>query len=43
MDADEHTAYFNDVEIVLYIKRINLLFKLLSYPKKNIYTYTAYG
>jgi two-component system OmpR family response regulator len=35
MDADEHTAYFNDVEIVLTLREFNLLFKLLSYPKKT--------
>lgn len=35
MDADEHTAYVNDEEITLTVREFNLLYKLLSYPKKT--------
>lgn len=35
MDADEHTAYLNDEEIPMTMREFNLLYKLLSYPKKT--------
>ncbi len=35
MDVDEHTAYLNDEEISLTQREFNLLYKLLSYPKKT--------
>ncbi len=35
MDMDEHTAYLNDEEISLTSREFNLLYKLLSYPKKT--------
>lgn len=35
MDADEHTAYWKDEEILLTTREFNLLYKLLSYPKKT--------
>jgi len=35
MDADEHTAYLDDEEISLTQREFNLLYKLLSYPKKT--------
>lgn len=35
MDADEHTAYINNKEISLTAREFNLLYKLLSYPKKT--------
>lgn len=35
MDADEHTAYWNDDEISLTTREFSLLYKLLSYPKKT--------
>ncbi len=35
MDADEHTAYLADEEIALTRREFNLLYKLLSYPKKT--------
>ncbi len=35
MDADEHTAYVNNEEINLTVREFNLLYKLLSYPKKT--------
>lgn len=35
MDAEEHTAYLNDEEIPLTQREFNLLYKLLSYPKKT--------
>jgi DNA-binding response OmpR family regulator len=35
MDADEHTVYVNDDEINLTVREFNLLYKLLSYPKKT--------
>ncbi len=35
LDVDEHTAYLDDEEIVLTVREFNLLYKLLSYPKKT--------
>lgn len=35
MDADEHTAYLNDDEISLTNREFDILYKLLSYPKKT--------
>lgn len=35
MDADEHTAYLGDEEISLTAREFNILYKLLSYPKKT--------
>lgn len=35
LDADEHTAYLNDEEIALTVREFNLVYKLLSYPKKT--------
>ena len=35
MDADEHTAYLDGEEISLTLREFNLLYKLLSYPKKT--------
>ena len=35
MDADEHTAYLKDEEISLTTREFNILYKLLSYPKKT--------
>jgi DNA-binding response OmpR family regulator len=35
MDADEHTVYLNGEEISLTVREFNLLYKLLSYPKKT--------
>ncbi|MBQ8696977.1 MAG: response regulator transcription factor, partial [Clostridia bacterium] len=35
MDADEHTAYLRGEEIALTQREFNLLYKLLSYPKKT--------
>lgn len=35
LDADEHTAYLNDKEIALTVREFNLIYKLLSYPKKT--------
>lgn len=35
MDAAEHTAYLDDEEIQLTMREFNLLYKLLSYPKKT--------
>ena len=34
LDADEHTAYVGGDEISLTVREFNLLYKLLSYPKK---------
>lgn len=34
LDADEHSAYIGDEEIPLTVREFNLLYKLLSYPKK---------
>ena len=35
MDADEHTAMLGDEEIPLTNREFNILYKLLSYPKKT--------
>lgn len=35
MNMDEHTAYLNGEEIPLTLREFNLLYKLLSYPKKT--------
>ena len=35
MDMDERTAYLNNEEISLTTREFNLLYKLLSYPKKT--------
>ena len=35
MDTDEHTAYLGDDEISLTSREFNILYKLLSYPKKT--------
>ena len=35
MDAEEHTAYMGDEEVNLTVREFNLLYKLLSYPKKT--------
>lgn len=35
LDAEEHTAYYNKKEISLTVREFNLIYKLLSYPKKT--------
>ena len=35
MDADEHTAELNGEEIPMTLREFNILYKLLSYPKKT--------
>ncbi len=35
MDIDEHTATLGDEEIALTLREFNILYKLLSYPKKT--------
>ena len=35
LDAEEHTAYVDDDEITLTVREFNILYKLLSYPKKT--------
>jgi DNA-binding response OmpR family regulator len=35
LDAEEHTAYLADTEILLTVREFNLLYKLLSYPRKT--------
>lgn len=35
LDAEEHTAYLGDEEVTLTVREFNLLYKLLSYPKKT--------
>ena len=35
MDADERTAYLDGEEISLTVREFNLIYKLLSYPKKT--------
>jgi DNA-binding response OmpR family regulator len=35
LNAEEHTAYLDDEELPLTSREFNLLYKLLSYPKKT--------
>ena len=35
LDVDEHTAYLRGEEVPLTVREFNLLYKLLSYPKKT--------
>lgn len=35
LDAEEHTAYLSGEEISLTVREFNLIYKLLSYPKKT--------
>lgn len=35
LDSEEHTAYYGGEEISLTVREFNLIFKLLSYPKKT--------
>lgn len=35
LDAEEHTAYLADREIALTVREFDLLYKLLSYPRKT--------
>lgn len=35
LDADEHTAYYADEEIQLTVREFDIIFKMLSYPKKT--------
>ncbi|MDD6276358.1 MAG: response regulator transcription factor [Clostridia bacterium] len=35
LDAEEHTAYLSGNEIPLTVREFNLIYKLLSYPKKT--------
>ena len=35
LDAEEHTAYLNEEEITQTVREFNLIYKLLSYPKKT--------
>lgn len=35
MDQEEHTAYLNGEELALTVREFDLLFKLLSFPKKT--------
>lgn len=35
LDVEEHTAYLNEEEVNLTVREFNLLYKLLSYPKKT--------
>lgn len=35
LDADEHTAYYKDEEITLTVREFDIIFKMLSYPKKT--------
>lgn len=35
LDVEEHSAYVGDEEIILTVREFNILYKLLSYPKKT--------
>lgn len=35
LDAEEHSAYIGDEEVQLTVREFNILYKLLSYPKKT--------
>ena len=40
LDADERAAYLDGSEVPLTVRKFNLLYKLLSYPKKT-FTHSA--
>lgn len=35
LDVEEHSAYVGDDEVILTVREFNILYKLLSYPKKT--------
>lgn len=35
LDVEEHSAYVGDEEVILTVREFNILYKLLSYPKKT--------
>ena len=35
LDVEEHSAYVDDEEVILTVREFNILYKLLSYPKKT--------
>ena len=35
LDAEEHTAYLDGEEVPLTVREFNLIYKLLSYPRKT--------
>lgn len=35
LDAEEHSAYYSDEEIQLTVREFDIIFKMLSYPKKT--------
>lgn len=35
LDAEEHSVYYGDEEIQLTVREFNIIFKMLSYPKKT--------
>lgn len=35
LDAEEHSVYYGDDEIQLTVREFNIIFKMLSYPKKT--------
>ena len=35
LDAEEHSAYYGEEEIQLTVREFNIIFKMLSYPKKT--------
>ena len=35
LDVEEHSAYVDDEEVALTVREFNILYKLLSYPKKT--------
>lgn len=35
LDVEEHSAYMGDEEVILTVREFNILYKLLSYPKKT--------
>lgn len=35
LDEEEHSAYYSDDEIPLTVREFNIIFKMLSYPKKT--------
>ena len=43
LDADEMTVYLDEEEIPFTVREFHVLYKLLSYPKKNLYTSSADG
>ncbi len=42
LDAEEHSAYYGGEEIQLTVREFNIIFKMLSYPKKHLHVHSLW-